>query len=90
MRAEHNFPTILMEVVFKKNQKQFIRNNKSLLKTQKRFKSEMHNVFIEEVNKIALSWNDDKRIQSIHSIETYAYGKSKNLVSKKEEINIAI
>ena len=50
----------------------------------------MHNVFIEEVNKIALSWNDDKRIQSIHSIETYAYGTSKNLVSKKEEINIAI
>ena len=49
----------------------------------------MH-VFIEEVNKIASSWNDDKRIQSIHSIETYAYGTSKNLVSKKEEINTVI
>ena len=49
----------------------------------------MQNAFIEEVNKIALSWNDDERIQSIHSIETYAYGTSKNLVSKKE-INIAM
>ena len=38
----------------KKNQKQFIRNNKSILKTQERFKSERHNVFTEEINKIAL------------------------------------
>ena len=38
----------------KKNQKQFIRNNKSILKTQERFKSESHNVFTEEINKIAL------------------------------------
>ena len=42
----------VVEVVFQKNQKQFIRANKSLLKTQKRFKSEMPN---EEVNKIVLN-----------------------------------
>ena len=46
----------------------------------------MHNVFIGEVNKTALSSNDDKRMQSIDSIETYAYGMSKDLVSKKEVI----
>ena len=33
-----------------------------------------------------LSWNDDKRMESIDSIETYAYGTSTNLVSEKEEI----
>ena len=32
----------------------------------------MLNVFTEEINKIALSSNDDKRMQSIDSIETYA------------------
>ena len=32
------------------------------------------------------SSNDDKRIQSIESIETYAYGTRKNLASEKEEI----
>ena len=42
-------------------------------------------VFNEEIKKIALSSNDDKRIQSIDSIETYAYGTSKDLVSEKEE-----
>ena len=44
------------------------------------------NVFTEEINKIAPSSNDDKRIQSIDLIDTYAYGISKDLVSDKEEI----
>ena len=35
---------------------------------------------------MALSSNDDKRIQSIDSIETYAYGTSKDLESGREEI----
>ena len=47
---------------------------------------ETHNAFTEEINKIALSSNDDKRIQSTDSIETYAYWMRKVLVSKKEEI----
>ena len=62
----------------KKNNKEFIRNNKSILKTQQRFKSERHSIFTEEINKIALSSNDDKRMQSIDSIETYAYGTRKD------------
>ena len=42
-------------------------------------------MFTHEINKIALSSNNDKRMQSIDLIETYAYGTSKDLVSKKEE-----
>ena len=57
-----------------------------MLKTQKTFKSERHNAFTEEINKIALNWSDDKRMQSIDSIETDSYGASKDLVSEKEEI----
>ena len=56
------------------------------MQTQQRFKTERHNVFTKEINKIALSSNDDKRMQSVDSIETYAYGTSKYLVSEKEEI----
>ena len=33
-----------------------------MLKTQQRFKSEKHNVFTEEINKIALNSNDYKRM----------------------------
>ena len=42
--------------------KEFIKNNKLILKTQKRFKSERQNVFTEKIKKIALSSIDDKRI----------------------------
>ena len=37
-------------------------NDKIILKSQKRFKSDFHNVYTEQINKISLSSNDDKRI----------------------------
>ena len=40
-----------------------------MLKTQQRFESERQNVFTEEINKIALISNDDKRMGSIDLIE---------------------
>ena len=46
----------------------------------------MHNVFTEEFNKISLNSNDDKKLQSIDWIETYAHGTSKDPVSEKEKI----
>ena len=58
----------------KKNQKEFIANNKIILKSEQ---SERYNVFTEEIDKIALSSSDDKRIQSIVSIESYAYRTKK-------------
>ena len=66
--------------------KEFIKNNKLILKTQQRFKSEKHHVFTGEINMIALRSNDDNRMQSTYSTETYAYRTSKDLVSEKEEI----
>ena len=46
----------------------------------------MHNVITEEIDKITLSSNDDKRMQSAESIETYVYGTNKDVVIEKEEI----
>ena len=48
--------------------------------------NERHKVFTEEINKTAFSSNDDKRMQSFDSKETYAYGMRKDPVSEKEEI----
>ena len=56
------------------------------MKITDRFKSESHNVFTEEVNNIALSSIDDKRMQSINSIEICVWNKQKDLASKKEQI----
>ena len=63
-----------------------MKNDKLILKTQ-RFKTEKDNVLTEEVKKIALHRNDDKRIQSIDSVETYAYETWKDLIYKRKETN---
>ena len=68
-----------------------IKNSKNswlILKSQQRFRSEKHNVFIEGVNKIKLIANDDNRTQSIDSTETYAYGTNKEHKKENKWINI--
>ena len=59
-------------------------NNEIMLKSQQRFKSEKHDVYTEEVNKIALSSNDDKRLQTFDRITSYPYGTSAGKVCKTE------
>ena len=48
-------------------------NDKIILKSQQRFKSNHHKVHTEETNKIALSSNDDKSLQTFDRITTYPY-----------------
>ena len=59
-------------------------SNEIILKSQQRFKSERHNVYTEEVNKIALSTNDDKRLQTYDKIASYPCGTSAGKVCKTE------
>ena len=49
-------------------------NDKIILKSQQRFKSDHHKVYTEEVNKIALSSDDDKRLQTFNRVTTYPNG----------------
>ena len=46
-------------------------NDKIILKSQERLKSHHHKVYTEEVNNIALSSSDDKRLQAFNAIKTY-------------------
>ena len=68
-----------------KNYKNCLFNDKTILKSQQRFKSDCHNVHTEQINKVALSSNDDKRLklQHIHMEQTHSkYAK----VSFKETV----
>ena len=56
-----------------KNYKDCFFNNKIILKSQQRFKSDYHNVYTKQINKIALSSNDDKRLKTFNKITTYPY-----------------
>ena len=70
----------------RENYKEFIKNNKLILKSQQVFWSENCNVFPKEVNNIVWNAKEDKIIPPINSIETYPYGSRKELVSNEEEI----
>ena len=49
-------------------------NNEVVLKSQQRFKNRGHNVPTENISKIALSSNDDKRLTASDKITSYPYG----------------
>ena len=67
-----------MWIIFKKYHEEFINNNNLILKSQERFRSE------KQVNKVELSANDGKRIQSIDSIETYTYETNKEMTHRNK------
>ena len=67
------------------NYKESLFNDKILLKSQQRFRSDHHRVCTKEFNKIALSSNDDKRLQTYDRITTYPYGTP---TTKFYELNI--
>ena len=79
------------------NYKESLFDNKIILKSQQRFRSDHHRVYTEEVNKIALSSNDDKRLQTFDKVTTYPYGmnafkvcESEMLLSEKITNNIYV
>ena len=72
-------------------------NKTSIIKPQFGFRSKNHEVFTEKINKIALSSNDNKRIQCDDNINTYPYGYDEetdkdvidydNLIDKVRKVN---
>ena len=57
------------------NYKDSLFNKKIIMQSQLRFKSDHHDLYTEEINKIALnSINDGKRIQTFDCVTTYPYG----------------
>ena len=62
-------------------------NNEIMLNSQQRFKSERHNVYTEKINNIALSSNDDKRLQTYDRTTSYPYGASAGKVCKTEMLS---
>ena len=66
------------------NYKDSLFNNNTILRSQLRFKSDLHNVYTEEVNKIALNSNDDKTLQTFDRATTYLYGTNAFKVCERE------
>ena len=52
--------------------------------SQLSFKSHCHSIYKNEINKIALLSNDDKRLQTFDRITTYPYGTNALKVCESE------
>ena len=80
---------IKREITFK-NYTDCLYNNKNVHRSQHRFKSYNHDVYTEEGNKMALSANDDKRLQTHDKITTYPYGTNAFKVCESEMLEAKI
>ena len=78
---------VIKEILKFNYYKDYLLNSEIIIKSQQGFKSEAHNVHTEEVKKIALSSNDDKRLQTYDRITSYPYGTSAGKVCKTELLN---
>ena len=74
---------IKKEITFR-NYKDCLFSGEIIIKPQQRFRIDHHRVFTEEVNKIALSSNNDKRIQTFDKVTTYPYGTNAFKVCENE------
>ena len=64
------------------NYKDCLLNKETILKPQQRLKSEARNMYTEEVNKITLRSNDDKRVWASDVITSYPYGYKRKYVKQ--------
>ena len=78
-KAEGTKKCVIKRELMFENYKDCMFNGKVILKSQQRFKSN-HKEHTEEVNKIALSSNDDTRLQTFDGIETYPYGTTNEII----------
>ena len=71
----------IIKKMFKFNDyKKCLLNDEVILMSQQRFISKKHDVYTENINKIALSNNDDKRIVSSDKITNCPYGYKGKIV----------
>ena len=73
---------VIKQKLMFENYKDCLFDNKIVYRSQERFRSYYHDVYTEEVNKIVLSNNDDKRLQAPDRITAYPYRTDEMMINK--------
>ena len=79
-KAKGTKKCVIKKMIKFNDYKKCLLSDEVILKSQQRFISKKHYVFTENINKIALSNNDDKRIISSNKISSYPYGYKGEIV----------
>ena len=72
-KAKGTKKCVIKKIIKFNNYKKCLLNDEVIFKSQQRFICKQHDVYTENINKIALSINDDKRIVSLDKITSYPY-----------------
>ena len=86
-KAKGTKKCVIKQKLMFRNFRDCLFNNKNVYRLQERFKSYNHDVYTEEVNKITLRSNDDKKLQTLDRITTYGYGTNAFKVCESEMLN---
>ena len=79
-KAKGTKKCVIKKMIKFNDYKKCLLNDEVILKSQQRFISKKHDVYTENINKIVLSNNDDKRIISSNKITSYPYGYKGEIV----------
>ena len=72
-KAKGTKKCVIKKMIKFNDYKKCLLNDEVILKSQQRFISKKHDIYTENINKIALSNNDDKRKVSSYKITSYPY-----------------
>ena len=92
-RSEHKKAKGTKKCVIKRrlkfeNYEDCLFNEKTIFKKQQRFKSYYHDMYTEETNKVALSSNDNKGLQTFDRVKTFPQKTPAVKVCENEMLNL--
>ena len=81
-KAKGRKKCVIKQKLMFENYKDCFFNNKTVYRSQERFKIYYHFMYTEEVNKIVFNSNDDKRLQTFDRFTTYPYRTNEMMIQQ--------
>ena len=86
-KSQRNRKCVIIQILKFNNYKNCLLNNEMMLKSKQRFRSETHNAYVEEINKVALNSTDGERLQTFDKNTSYPHGANIRKVCKTKLLN---
>ena len=86
-KAQGTKKCVMKRILKFNDYKDCLLNNEIISKSHKGFKSEKYIVYTKKINKIALSSNDNKRLQNFNKITIYSYRTNASKVCQSDMLS---
>ena len=83
-KAKRTKKCVIKRCLMFDNYEEPLEKKQKIPRSQQRFESDGHDIYTEEINKVALSFNGDKLVIDYDGITTYPYGTGAGILCKQE------